>query len=268
MPTVPVGDVELAYGMEGAGEPVLLLHGQGGNGSAWSLQTATLSKGYRVVSPDLRGHGGSSVTRDSYSMAMLAADAAALCGALSVGPCHVLGHSLGGMVGLQMALTFPELVRSLVVINSSARGHGLWIRSFLLKSFIRLGGMKAFARLNARLHLPEPEQGHLRQRFIETMGSCPSDGYVAAQDAVDTFDVSARLGEITCPVRVIHSSQDLIPLEEKRLIAEKVQQGHLVTIEHSRHVVLWDQPQRLNAALLEFLIGPSPAPPCQTPPSA
>ena len=186
-------------------------------------------------------------------MSMLAADVGRLCSALCLGPCHIIGHSLGGMVGLQLALDFPETVRSLSVVNSSAVGRGPWIRSFLVRSVIRLAGMRAFARLNAKLHLPDESQAPLRERFIETMGSCPAGGYLAAQDAIDAFDLSNRLGEISCPVLVVHSDQDVIPLEDKRLIAGKVPRGRLATIERSRHIVVWDQPERLNAVLLEFL---------------
>jgi 3-oxoadipate enol-lactonase len=260
MSTVAVGDIQLAYGMEGEGEPVLLLHGQGAHGRDWSLQTAALSKRYRVVYFDQRGHGGSSVTKRPYTMELLAKDAAGLCRALSLGPCHVVGHSLGGMVALQLALDFPALVRSLTVVNSTPVGYGSWLKGRLLRLFIRARGMPRFARVNTKLHLPEPDQEALRQRLVETMGSNSPDGYIANQDAVDHFDVSARLGEIACPVLVIHSAQDPIPLEEKELIVAKVKQGRLLTIEDSRHLVLWDQPERLNAALLEFLAGQATPP--------
>ena len=255
MQTVVVGDTKLAYEVAGAGVPVLLLHGAGGSRGAWSLQVPALSKRYQVVSVDLRGHGESSVTPAPCSMTALAADLAGLQKALSLGPCHVVGHSLGGMVGLQLALDFPQGVKSLAVVNSTALGQGLWVRSFLVRSFIRLAGMPAFARANAKLHLPEPGQLALRQRFIETMGACPAAGYLAAQSAIDGFDVRARLGEIGCPVLVVHSDQDVIPLEDKSLIAGTVARGQLETIEHSRHIVVWDQPERLNAVLLSFLDG-------------
>ncbi len=253
IPTVLAGDVELAYELEGAGEPVLLLHGLGGRGSAWLLQSAALSRAFRVVSLDLRGHGGSTVTRAPVSMATLAADVAAFCRALSLGPCHVIGHSLGGMVALQLALDSPESVRTLAVVNSTACGRGPWVRSFVLKSVIRVAGMSAFARLNTRLHLPEPGQESLRQRLVETMGACSADGYLSGQAAVDGFDVRARLKEIACPVLVVHSDQDAIPAKDKHLIASQVRHGRLVTVEHSRHLVVWDQPERLNEELLKFL---------------
>lgn len=253
MPSITVGDLALHYTDVGAGDPVVLLHGQGGRGDVWDLQVAALAPDHRVVCPDLRGHGDTTVTPRPYTMAQLAADVAAMIRGLGLGPCAVLGHSLGGMVALQLALDAPALVRRLGVVNSTAFGDGSRVRSFAVRTFIRLRGMPGFARANTRLHLPEPEQEPLRRRLLATMGSCPAAGYVASQDAVDRFDVRARLPEIACPVLVVHSEQDLIPIADKRTIADEVQRGRLVTIERSRHLVLWDQPAALNAALRAFL---------------
>ena len=238
----------------GAGAPVLLLHGQGGRGDTWDLQIEALARGHRVVAPDLHGRGAAAPT----TMAGLAAEVAGLCREMSLGPCAVIGHSLGGMVALQLALDAPELVSRLAIVNSAALG-GSWgagLRRGLLRLFLRVRGMEAFARLNAGLHFPGAEQGALRRRLVEVMGACDRRDYVAAQAAVDAFDVRARLGEIACPVLVVHSQQDIIPLADKTAIVEGVRRGRLVTIAGSRHVPLWDQPDALNTSLLEFLAEP------------
>lgn len=255
MPILQLGDIALAYQERGAGDPVLLLHGQGGRGDAWDLQIAALAPRHRVLAPDLRGHGDTTVTPRPYSIAKLADDVAAMIRGLALPPCHVVGHSLGGMVALQLALDAPTLVRSLAVLNSTAFGDGSRLRSFAVRMFIRIRGMHGFARANTGLHLPDPDQAPLRARLIDLMGRSPAAGYIAAQDAVDAFDVRARLGEITAPTLVVHSDQDLIPLADKQLIASKVPRARLVTIERSRHLVVWDQPERLHALLLEHLAG-------------
>lgn len=260
MSTVAVGDIKISYGAVGTGDPVLLLHGQGAHANDWSLQIAALSKKYRVFFPDMRGHGGSSGPKGPYTMAMLAADMAGFCRSLSLPPCHVIGHSLGGAVALQLALDAPALVRSVSVVNSAVQVTRScvqvtrsWLVSQLIRLSIRTQGMPGFARLNFRYHLPDSDQEPLRKRLLETMGSNSADGYLASQAALDGWNVTQRLGEIRCPVLVVHSDKDLIPIAGKKLIAEKVQRGRLIIIEKSRHLVLWDQPERLNAVLLEFL---------------
>lgn len=243
----------MAAVVAGEGPPVVLLHGQGGRGDAWDLQIEALARRHRVIAPDLHGRGAAAPT----TMAGLAAEVARLCDEMSLGPCTVIGHSLGGMVALQLALDAPGRVSRLVIVNSAALG-GSWgagLRRGLLRLFLRLRGMEAFARLNAGLHFPGPEQEALRRRLIAVMGACDRRDYVAAQAAVDAFDVRARLGEIACPVLVVHSEQDLITFQEKRVIVDGVRRGRLVSIADSRHVPLWDQPARLNALLLEFLDG-------------
>ncbi len=186
-------------------------------------------------------------------MSSLAAACVDLCRALSIDRCHVVGHSLGGMVALQFTLDAPVLVQSLSIINSTSNGKTPWPQRMILRAFIHLFGMKAFARVNAKLHLPGAEHEALRKRFINMMGACSAQNYLVVQRAVEDFDISSRLPEISCPVLVTHSTGDLIPLADKELIASRAQHGRLVTIKDSRHIAPWDQPDRLNQVLLDFL---------------
>lgn len=235
--------------------PVVLLHGQGGRGDAWDLQIAALAPRFRVVAPDLRGHGDGPPVGGPATMAALAADVAQVIRDMSAGPCAVVGHSLGGMVALQLALDAPALVSRLAIVNSAALGKspGAGLRRAVMRAVLAIAGMPWFARMNGKLHFPEPDQEPLRARLAGLMGACDRRGYMAAQAAVDAFDVRARLGEIGCPVLVVHSDQDLIPLADKQAIVDGARLARLVTIEGSRHVSLWDQPARLNELLLEFL---------------
>jgi pimeloyl-ACP methyl ester carboxylesterase len=173
--------------------------------------------------------------------------------ATSLGPCHVVGHSLGGMVAMRLALDAPRSVRSLSVINSTAYSGTPWLQRMAQRAFIRGPGMTAFAWVNARGHLPGRGQEALRARFMETMAACPAQTYLAIQDAVDGCDMRARLGEIACPVLVVHSEGDLVPRRDKEQVATGVRDGRLVTLASSRHIAPWDQPDRLNEVLLGFL---------------
>ncbi len=245
----------VAATIAGAGPPVVLLHGQGGTGAAWDLQIAALAPRFRAVALDLRGHGAAAPLDGPATMATFAADVAQVMQDMSLGACPVVGHSLGGMVALQLALDAPELVSRLVIVNSTALGRspGAGLRRAVMGGVLAIAGMPWFGRMNGKLHFPEPDQGPLRERLARMMGACDRRGYMAAQAAVDAFDVRARLGEIACPVLAIHSEHDLIPLADKQAIVAGVKQGRLATIAQSRHVPLWDQPERLNALLLEFL---------------
>jgi 3-oxoadipate enol-lactonase len=258
--TIQAGSLRLAYSIVGSGEPVLLLHGAGGDGASWEYQIKALSERYQVIFPDQRGHGASSVPPGPYTIKQFASDALALCQSLNLEAVHVMGHSLGGMVALSMALSSPSSVRSLSIINStSSSGKS---RGGLINAYIKTRGMARFARQNCKLHLPDKGQEPLCERLVEVMGNNPKEGYIATQGAVDSFDVSKRLHEIKCPTLIVHSAQDAIPKEDKDLMTREIKGAKMVTIEDSRHVVLWDQPERLNQCLLEFLsfLAPSTRP--------
>lgn len=171
MPTLVLGDLALAYTVEGSGAPVLMLHGHGGWRDSWELQVAALAPRYRTLRMDLRGHGGSSRPAGPYTMSQLAADAAALLREAAGGPAHVLGHSLGGAVALQLALDAPSLVRSLVIINSQAclarPGGVARIVMAGAKLVPRLLGFRAHARTIAAGFLPGSQLAARRAQFIE-----------------------------------------------------------------------------------------------------
>ena len=255
--------VELACTRSGTGPPVLLLHGQGARGADFGDQSEALVRSYEVIAVDLRGHGASPVTPGPYRMSMLAADVVALCRRLELESVHVVGHSLGGCVGLAMALEHPTHVRTLTVINALARmaptGVLARVQAALLRASLRLVGVGPVARASAKMHFPEATQSALRERLIERMTSTPLVGYRAAQAAVENFDVTERLAEITCPVLMVAGDGDPLPLEDKRALANDVQNGRLVVLEDSRHVSIWDQPDALNALLLDFLAEAHPS---------
>lgn len=259
MSTLDLGEVSLAYAVEGEGAPVLMLHGHGGWRDSWELQVAALAPRYRTLRMDLRGHGDSSKPAGPYTMGQLAADAAAVIRHAAGARAHVLGHSLGGAVALQLALDAPELVRSLVIINSQAS----FVRPRGIARIAAAGATRVPRLLGFRLHARAIAWGYLkgkhlaarRAQLIEGWSRNELAGYLAAASATEEFDVRARLGEISVPVLVVGSDRDVLPLEAKRALASGVRQGRLVMISDSRHIALWDQPAALNREILEFLAG-------------
>src|SRR5262245_32335675 len=102
----------------GAGDAIVLLHGLGSSQRDWQAQVEELSRTHRVVALDLRGHGQSPRAELGVEVSDLAEDVAATLEALHVKQSHVVGWSLGGLVGTVLAAGHPELVRSLVIVNS------------------------------------------------------------------------------------------------------------------------------------------------------
>src|ERR1700680_1226052 len=121
MPRIAVRGAGLHYEEHGAGpETVVFAHGLLWSGSLFDRQVEALAPRYRCVTFDFRGHGRSEVTADGYDMDSLAADAAPLIEALGWAPCHFVGLSMGGFVGMRLAIRQPRLLRSLILLETSA----------------------------------------------------------------------------------------------------------------------------------------------------
>src|SRR5258708_16716078 len=121
MPRLQVNGADLHYEEQGAGpETVVFAHGLLWSGRMFDRQVAALAGRYRCVTFDFRGQGGSEVTGGGYDMDSLTADAAALIVALLCAPCHFVGLSMGGFVGMRLAIRHPELLRSLILLETSA----------------------------------------------------------------------------------------------------------------------------------------------------
>src|SRR5215813_12692363 len=110
------------YEVHGSGQPVLLIMGLGSNAYGWYRTIPWLSPHYEVIAFDNRGTGRSDVPEGAYSIAQMAADAAAVVAASRHDKVHVIGASLGGMIAQRFALTYPERVRSLVLVCTTPGG--------------------------------------------------------------------------------------------------------------------------------------------------
>lgn len=253
---VHVNGVALAYEVEGTGEPVVLIHGLGSTRADWQPQLLALSR-YRVVRYDVRGHGASSRPASGYDLPTLAADAAALIRALDLGSAHIVGLSLGGMIGLQLAVAQPELVRSLTVVNSGPEvvGHTRqekWQLALRLLLTWTLGP-RHLGKLLAKRLFSKPEQEPLRRDFIAQMAKNDRHAYLATTRAVLGWSVAHRLAEVVCPVLVVSGDRDYTPVSRKQQYARHLRDAKLVVIRDSGHATPIDQPQAFNDELVRFL---------------
>ncbi|NTU78894.1 MAG: alpha/beta fold hydrolase, partial [Chloroflexales bacterium] len=178
-------------------------------------------------------------------------------------PAHVIGLSLGGMVALELALSHPDLVRSLVIINSGPEAPASTLRERLglIKVYlqrvttVRLRGMRRMGQALAGQLLPAPEQAALRRAFIERWAQNDRRAYLAALRAIGGWSAGARLSGLRCPTLVVAAEHDYTPVAYKRAYCARIPRGELVVIAGSRHLTPLDRPAELNATLLRFLAG-------------
>jgi pimeloyl-ACP methyl ester carboxylesterase len=119
MPIISLDYLKLHYEVMGEGDRILFLHGLGSSGRDWQEQTSFFANRYQVITVDMRGHGESNNPPGAYSIPLFAEDVARLLEVLRTPPVHTVGISMGGMIAFQLAVSNPELVRSLVIVNSS-----------------------------------------------------------------------------------------------------------------------------------------------------
>lgn len=258
-PTDLLNTIDLAYAEAGQGDPLLLIHGLGGSRADWELQTPVMTPYFRVVTPDLRGHGLSAKPAGPYRIGLMAADVAALLRRIEARPAHVVGLSLGGAVAQQLTLDAPELVRSLVLVNTAARFMSAGWRKRLMgvRRFAAtyLGGMQAVAEDVAQQLFPRLEQAALRSEAVQRLTANDPRAYRDSLLAVARFNAEEGLAAIGCPTLVVSGDHDyVVPTAAKKRLAEQIPHSRLVVIPHSGHATPMDQPEAFNELVLEFLL--------------
>jgi 3-oxoadipate enol-lactonase len=246
------------YGEEhGHGSPLLLVHGLGSSCQDWEYQIPALSAHYRVIAMDVRGHGRSDKPKERYSIPGFAADIEALIEHLQLGPVHLVGLSMGGMIGFQLAVDHPPLLKSLCIVNSApqvkVRGANdvlQWAKRWGLG---RLLSMSTIGKGLGQNLFPKPEQADLRRKIAERWGRNDKRAYLASFDAIVGWGVQERLSRISCPTLIISADRDYTPVTLKEEYVRLIQGARLVVIKDSRHATPLDQPDEFNRTLLEFV---------------
>jgi 3-oxoadipate enol-lactonase len=253
------------YLERGRGEPLILIHGLGSSGADWALQVPCFEDRCRVIIPDLPGSGHSEPLRDGYSVEGMAAAIWALCDQLHVARVHIVGFSLGGAVGLEMALQRPEQVTKLGLINSLATYRldhwRKWLEAALTLVLISIIGMRWAAQLAARRLFPMPWQESLRERATAAVGAVPADRYLCTGRALLKWSAIERLESLKAKALVIAAENDFTPLEEKRALAARLG-AEFILVRGSRHGTPFDSARVTNEALLSFL-SDQPLPPAE-----
>jgi len=257
MAWIDLNGVRTWYAESGSGEPFLLLHGLGSSSDDWLLQIPTFSNRWRVIAPDLRGHGRTPLPDTTLTIEQMAADMAELLERLDARPAHVLGLSMGGCVALALALARPDDVRSLILVNTGAaiRFSGRrYLRGLTRVIALLVGGPPAMARVVARGLFPDPDQALLRQEAAARLSQVAPRAYLSAVRALLRFDARPRLAEIRCPTLVIAGAEDgTLGPQPTRYLADHIPSARLAIIPRSRHVTPIDQPEAFNRTVLNFL---------------
>lgn len=215
-------DVRLAYDDDGPRDaPVLVfIHGWTADRHRWDRQFKHFATNFRVVRVDLRGHGESVAPPGGYTIPGLADDVLALVDALGIVEFTPVGHSMGGMVALTLALRTPHRIRRFVLVDSVAKFLYSPARTLLVKISLLLP-YRLFVRANiSRAFGPEFPRPAVR-RYVEAATRNPPHVVMACFRAMEAFDVLGRLQDIHVPVLVLQGRHDIQfpPQQALRMVA-------------------------------------------------
>lgn len=238
---------------------IVLLHGLGSAGEAWQLQFQPLAEmGLRVLAPDMPGFGWSPWAGGPVSVKRMADLMAAFVEGAGAKPAHVVGISMGGTVALQLALDYPDMVRSLVLVNTFAhlrpRSLNEWVYFLARMVIARLVGPERQADMVARRILPRPEHEEARAMLRRHILQADKNVYRGMMGALFRFDVRSRLHEIRVPTLVITGSEDntVAPSIQEEM-ARAIPTAKHVVIEGAGHAVIAEAPEKFNEVLVSFL---------------
>jgi 3-oxoadipate enol-lactonase len=261
-----VRDIEMAYDEAGSGPGVVLLHGYPFNRSMWEEQTAALGTNYRVITPDLRGHGETSAGPEpAATMEEMARDVIALLDELGIERVTLGGLSMGGYVALALYRRFPLRVRALVLADTRPQADTEEARRNREEQAQKIlaEGMQSIADdflkkvLAPATISDKPETvERVREMIIKTD---PRGAAAALRGMAERPDQTNFLEEIFAPTLIVVGSEDqLTPPKDAELMKREIRGSRLETIEGASHLSNLERPADFNRALLDFLAALQP----------
>jgi pimeloyl-ACP methyl ester carboxylesterase len=251
----------------GEGPPLVLIHGLAGRWQNWLENIPRLAQHRRVVALDLPGFGRSAMPVQPTSISLYADTVDALCDALELGHVAVVGNSMGGFTGAELAIRHPARVERLVLVDAAGVSinelHPLPARTLLTA----LSSSPVATRSGIRAVLRRPRTRHvalasvmrhpLRMKtdlLYELMRGIGAPGLLPAIDAATSYDFRDRLSEIACPTLIVHGRNDmLVPLGDADILATHIADSTQLLLDDTGHVPMLERPQIFNDALLEFI---------------
>lgn len=240
---------------------VVLIHGFPMTRAIWDAQVETLAKRSRVLRPDLRGAGTSSIPEGPYLMERLAADVAAMLDALGIERAALVGHSMGGYVALAFARMFTERVTRLALVASRLRGdtpEEAAARYALADRIERDASVEPVIEAYiSRLLAPETivQRAEVVARATEIARLNTPRGVAATLRGLAVRASSEDIAEdLELPVLVVAGAADrVVPLDEARSALAKFRRAELVVCAHSGHLPMLEEPPAVAGALAGWL---------------
>lgn len=272
MPSVnlPTG-VNLYYETHGSGEALVLIPSTAFSGEVWKpYQVPGLSKSVNLIIHDPRGSGRSTASQQVYTINQMANDVVALLEQLKISSAHVLGHSMGGRIALEMALNFPGRVKSLIMAASGSGqvarpgpdcipGLPHWLVIRLVEKGFEKSLREEFCDSSAfftdayRNNNPDKVEDFFQLAWA-THSKLPE--YIHLIIARHNWEATHRLGDVKCPTLVLIGDNDSARsnhLAQAETLKNRIPGAELKVLKGQSHGFFWQAPDETNDVILEWV---------------
>jgi len=265
MPAIKIRDAEIFYkdtGKVASGETLVFAHGLLWDNEMFSAQVEALKDDYRCIAFDFRGQGQSESTPSGYDMGSLALDTKELIETLVDGPVHFLGLSMGGFIGMRLAIHHPDLLKSVLLLETTAdpepeenkpRYRKL---AFIAKWFgVGIIADKIMDIMFSQSFLNDTEKAEVKQKCIDRLKMLNRWEFgKAVKGVIDRNGVYGALNKINLPTLIVVGDEDVATTPAKAERMHKAIKGsQLITIEKAGHSSCMEQPEAVTKAITGFL---------------
>jgi 3-oxoadipate enol-lactonase len=263
--TIHANDIDIGFTIDGDRSPtkpwLVFAHSLACDHSMWEPQVEAFKRSCNLLRYDLRGHGASSAPAGEYTLELLADDLKALLDALRIQRCHLVGLSLGGIIGQMAALRMPMRIASLTLADTTSRypsdARAVWdqriaaVRGPTGMSAVVQSTLERWFTASFRAQRPD-----VVNRIGELIRNTPVNGYVGCAHAIARLNLTARLQAIRCPVLVMVGEEDRgTPPAMSEEIVHAIPGARFERIANAAHLSNIEQPVVFSMALRSFLAG-------------
>ncbi|HEX4734378.1 MAG TPA: alpha/beta fold hydrolase [Thermoleophilaceae bacterium] len=255
----------------GEGDPIVFVHGLSGAWVNWLENIPHFARDHRVIAMDLPGFGHSPMPAEKISVSGYGQIVDELLGALDVDRAVIVGNSMGGFIGAEVAIQFSTRVEKLVLVSAAGisiehqRNEPVLRVLELLDDWLILGGGWAATRSEALSGRPRIRRqimklvAHRAEKLpaaliAEQVKGSGKPGFVPALDALTDYPIRDRLADIRCPVLVVWGEQDrLVPVRDAYEFGRLIPDARVVVWPETGHVAMLERPDAFNALVDEFI---------------
>ncbi len=244
---------------EGSGPVVVLLHGVGGDHTVWNAVVPLLAPGFRVIAPDLRGHGRSPAPGEAtFAVADLAGDVLRILDERSIARFHVVGLSAGAQVALWLGLEQPDRTRSVVLVAGSVYtdGHTRGVAERWAETYATEGPDALAIRLLKDLYYPDWIEAHM-EIADRLRARVPKEDYRAAtrwaREAA-AFDERGRVATLRPPALIVQGMDDqVVDASHGRILRQSIPGSRIRILAQTGHMVPVERPAETAEAIAVFV---------------